>query len=141
MFASLSVFFTFINANVNQRKYESEKPDSFYLTKSASRINQIKILVLIIIIGMFKAEAQLLKDYPFTPVPFTKVSINDKFWAPRIVTNREVTIPDNFKKSEDTGRIKNFAVAGGLEEGEFEGIYYNDSDVFKIIEGARFFKY
>jgi len=106
--------------------------------KSACEINQIKNLILVIIIGIFKAEAQSFQDYPFTPVPFTKVSINDKFWAPRIVTNREVTIPDNFKKSEETGRIKNFAVAGGLEEGEFEGIYYNDSDVFKIIEGASY---
>ena len=64
--------------------------------KSACQINQIKTLTLVIIIGIFKVEAQSFKDYPFTPVPFTKVSINDKFWAPRIVTNREVTIPDNF---------------------------------------------
>jgi len=25
-----------------------------------------------------------------------------------------------------------------LEEGEFEGIYFNDSDVFKVIEGASY---
>jgi len=79
-----------------------------------------------------------LKDYPIQPVPFTAVKIVDQFWAPRIKTNKEVTIPYTFKKSEETGRIRNFSIAGGLEEGEFEGIFFNDSDVFKIIEGASY---
>ena len=75
-------------------------------------------------------------DYPFKPVPFTSVMIKDDFWAPRLETNRKVTIPYDFEKCEETGRIRNFAIAGGLEQGEFEGIFYNDSDVFKVIEGA-----
>ena len=78
------------------------------------------------------------QDYPLHPVAFTQVNINDSFWAPRIKTNREVTVPYTFEKSEETGRIRNFEIAGGLEEGEFEGIYFNDSDVFKIIEGASY---
>ena len=77
-------------------------------------------------------------DYPITPVPFTQVAISDDFWQPRLETNREVTIPYTFEKSEATGRINNFERAGGLEEGAFEGIYFNDSDVFKIIEGASY---
>ena len=68
-------------------------------------------------------------DYPIQPVPFTAVRVNDDFWAPRIKTNKEVTLPYTFKKSEETGRLRNFAIAGGLEEGEFEGIFFNDSDV------------
>lgn len=103
-----------------------------------TKIIELKILILIITISISSVKAQRIKDYPFSPVPFTSVSINDEFWAPRINTNREVTIPDTFKKSEETGRIRNFAVAGGLEEGEFEGIFYNDSDVFKIVEGASY---
>ena len=102
------------------------------------RIQKIKLVFLIIMISIIKVSAQSVKDYPFVPVPFTKVSINDEFWGPRILTNRRVTIPDTFEKSEETGRIKNFAIAGGLEEGEHEGIYFNDSDVFKIIEGAGY---
>ncbi|MDH5380992.1 MAG: glycoside hydrolase family 127 protein [Cyclobacteriaceae bacterium] len=77
-------------------------------------------------------------DYPITPVAFTAVNINDNFWAPRLETNRKVTIPYDFEKGEETGRHRNFAIAGGLEEGEFEGIFYNDSDVFKVIEGASY---
>ena len=79
-----------------------------------------------------------LVDYPIQPVPFTAVKVQDDFWAPRIQTNKEVTLPYTFKKSEETGRLRNFAIAGGLEEGEFEGIFFNDSDVFKIIEGASY---
>lgn len=77
-------------------------------------------------------------DYPIQPVPFTSVHIDDQFWTPRLETNRKVTLPYNFKKCEETGRIQNFAIAGGLVEGEFEGIYFNDSDVFKVIEGASY---
>jgi hypothetical protein len=38
------------------------------------------------------------KDYPITPVPFTAVKIADGFWAPRMETNRAVTIPAIFRK-------------------------------------------
>jgi DUF1680 family protein len=77
-------------------------------------------------------------DYPFKPVSFTRVTLTDDFWSPRLDVNRRVTIPYDFKKSEETHRIDNFAVAGGLKEGTFVGIRYNDSDVFKIIEGAAY---
>jgi len=71
-------------------------------------------------------------------VPFTNVTIADEFWAPRIATNRKVTIPYAFKKCEQTGRISNFAKAAGLMEGKFEGIYFNDSDLYKVIEAAAY---
>jgi len=72
------------------------------------------------------------------PLPFTAVRLNDSFWAPRLQTTRAVTLPYNFEKCEDTGRISNFAKAGGLAEGEFEGIYFNDSDVYKVLEAAAY---
>lgn len=77
-------------------------------------------------------------DYPIYPVQFTDVKISDIFWEKRLDVNKEITIPATFKKSEQTGRISNFAKAGGSEEGSFEGIFFNDSDVFKIIEGASY---
>ena len=77
-------------------------------------------------------------DYPITPVPFTGVTFDDGFWLPRLTTNREVTIPYDFAKCEETGRIDNFAKAAGLLEGPHEGIFYNDSDVFKVVEGAAY---
>lgn len=77
--------------------------------------------------------------YPFQPIPFTNVTIYDTFWSPRLETNRTVTIPYDFQKCEETGRIDNFDRAAGTMEGPLEGDYpFNDSDVFKIIEGAGY---
>jgi DUF1680 family protein len=73
-----------------------------------------------------------------TPVPFTEVALADSFWLPRIETNRKVTIPFIFKQCEETGRIDNFAIAGGLMKGEYKGERYNDTDVYKTIEGAAY---
>jgi DUF1680 family protein len=73
------------------------------------------------------------------PVPFTKVKLEDSFWKPRIETNRTVSIPSAFKKCEETGRIDNFALAGGLIRGEHRGDYpFDDTDVYKVIEGASY---
>jgi DUF1680 family protein len=87
---------------------------------------------------MFSTLVHAASDYPIQPVPFTQVHFEDAFWAPRLETNRTVTLPANFQKCEETGRISNFAKAGGLMEGKHEGIFFNDSDVFKIVEGAAY---
>jgi DUF1680 family protein len=78
-------------------------------------------------------------DYPVKPVAFNQVKLEDAFWAPRVKLNAELTIPYAFKQSEETGRVKNFDIAGGTLEGSFCSIYpFDDSDVYKIIEGAAF---
>ncbi|MFA5815904.1 MAG: glycoside hydrolase family 127 protein [Bacteroidales bacterium] len=78
-------------------------------------------------------------DYPIQPVAFNQVKLEDSFWAPRVKLNAELTIPYAFKQSEETGRIKNFDVAAGVEKGSFCSIYpFDDSDVYKIIEGASY---
>ncbi|OMF36921.1 hypothetical protein BK133_08390 [Paenibacillus sp. FSL H8-0548] len=71
-------------------------------------------------------------------VPFTKVSIDDAFWRPRLEVLKKVTLTTCLMKCEETGRISNFAKAGGLIEGKFEGIYFNDSDVYKVLEGVAY---
>lgn len=87
---------------------------------------------------MMSAACAAQSDYPFRPVPFTAVHVQDGFWTPRMETNRLTTIWYDFKKCEETGRIKNFAVAGGLEQGRFAGRPFDDSDVYKVIEGASY---
>jgi len=79
-----------------------------------------------------------VKDYPVQPVPFTAVRIQDGFWSPRMETNRLTTVWYDFKKCEETGRIDNFAKAGRLMPGKFRGTPFDDSDVFKVIEGAAY---
>ncbi len=78
-------------------------------------------------------------EYPIQPISFIKVQITDKFWASRIETNRKVTIPLAFKKCEETGRINNFSKAAGLIDDDIVPFFpFDDSDVYKIIEGAAY---
>jgi len=79
-----------------------------------------------------------MSDYPIQPITFEKVAVTKGFWAERLETNRRSTLPACLKKCEETGRIHNFEVAGGLKDGGFQGIFFNDSDVFKIVEGAAY---
>lgn len=102
------------------------------------------IVFLIILTLNFSCVKKIDEDYPFQPVPFTDVEINDNFWAPRLKINRIVTIPYAFQQCEETGRIKNFeeaakVIAGEIEQGTFHTVYpFDDSDVYKIIEGASY---
>jgi DUF1680 family protein len=82
-------------------------------------------------------------DYPVQPVPFTAVKLNDVFWAPRIETNRKVTIPAAFQKCEETGRVNNFERAAQALRGEphdmkAPGYPFDDTDLYKVIEGASY---
>ena len=86
--------------------------------------------------------AETPPDYPFQPVPFTAVHLTDAFWAPRIETNRLTTIPYAFGKCEETGRMDNFVRAGSVLRGRtlsntnLPGFPFDDTDVYKVIEGA-----
>lgn len=77
-------------------------------------------------------------DYHIHPVSFTEVSVKDAFWSPRMETNQNITIPYTFQQCENTHRIDNFVIAGGLKKGYHRGYRFNDSDVYKIIEGAAY---
>ena len=96
------------------------------------------ILLAVALTSLSSLPAAQQSDYPIQPVPFHQVKIQGGFWGPRLETNRNVTLWANLDKCEETGRLANFAVAGGRIEGGFEGIYFNDSDVFKVIEGASY---
>ncbi len=78
------------------------------------------------------------KDYPFRPVPFTAVRLTDDFWAPRLEINRTVSVPYALKMNEETGRVDNFRKAARLMTGPYKGKRYNDSDVYKVMEGAAY---
>ncbi|CAM4496920.1 hypothetical protein FHS16_005528 [Paenibacillus endophyticus] len=71
-------------------------------------------------------------------VPFTSVEIQDAFWRPRLEVLKKTTVRTCLDQCEATGRIANFSKAAGLMDGEYEGMYYNDSDVYKVIEGAAY---
>ena len=95
------------------------------------------VAMIAVFVTLANCQAQQQSDN-LTAVPFTDITVADEFWAPRMETNRKVTVRYDFQKCEQTGRIDNFAKAGGLMEGQFEGIYFNDSDLYKVIEGAAY---
>ncbi|NDV84150.1 glycoside hydrolase family 127 protein [Bacteroides sp. 51] len=78
-------------------------------------------------------------DYPISSISFTDVKFTDDFWAPRIKTNQEVTIPIALHQCEITGRVDNFKKAAGLMDGYFNTEYpFDDTDIYKILEGASY---
>lgn len=94
--------------------------------------------------GEEKGPGQLQQDYPYQPVPFTDVHFRDRFWAPRIETNRAVTIPYAFEKCEESKRFYNFERAARRLRGEEltdlspPGLTFDDTDPYKVLEGASF---
>ncbi len=83
-------------------------------------------------------QSTLKLDYNVKPVSFSKVNVDDAFWGPRLETSRTVTIPYAFEQCQATDRISNFEKAAGLLEGGHKGARFNDSDVYKIMEGAAY---
>src|SRR5919199_833187 len=78
------------------------------------------------------------RDYPIQAVNFTAVHFTDQFWLPRIKTNHTVTIPASFARCESTGRVKNFEMAA-LRSGKFCTTFpFDDTDIYKTIEGASY---
>lgn len=103
------------------------------------RFRIIMLLALAVYVSACTNSPKRAADYPIRPVPFTSVKLTDDFWAPRIKKNASVTIPIAFDYCESTGRVRNFEIAGGLDTGKFQTLYpFDDSDAFKIMEGAAY---
>ena len=114
-------------------------------------MKRIFIATLFLMAGTLTSLAQ--SGYPYTQVPFTSVKITpNTFWGDRIQAAREVTIPLAFSKCESEHRYKNFEMAAytlqhpghaGLQTPEwdvskFMGFSFDDTDVYKTIEGASY---
>ncbi|MCB0689068.1 MAG: glycoside hydrolase family 127 protein [Saprospiraceae bacterium] len=82
-------------------------------------------------------SVDLYADYPINPVDIRHVKINDQFWLPIIKRVQENTIDYAIHKCSEEGRFDNFLIAGGVMDGEVKGhMPFDDTDVYKIIEGA-----
>ena len=67
------------------------------------------------------------------PIPHPRVTFNDRFWAPRIETNRLVTLPIEYEQCRKTGRIGMWTWKPGRPNPPH--IFW-DSDVAKWLEAA-----
>jgi len=97
------------------------------------------------IIGLFSlmatgaiahAQSSLLK---MEPVSFSQVSITDNFWKPKIDKVATKTLAACIYQTEvATPRIKNFEKVARKKGEKHEGIFYDDSDVFKALEAMAY---
>jgi DUF1680 family protein len=99
----------------------------------------LAVAFLIILPGCGEKKKARIKSRVIEAVDFNQVEVADNFWSKRIEINRTITIPAIFGKCQETGRIDNFAIAGGLKKGEYKGVYpFDDTDVYKAIEAASY---
>jgi len=91
-----------------------------------------------LILLSFLMHISFAQNKSIQPVPLKDVKLHQGFWHERLENARTVMIPHVFHQCEETGRIDNFAVAGGLKKGVFQGTRFDDSDVFKVVEGAAY---
>ena len=96
------------------------------------------------LLALSSSVVQEKPDYPIKPVTFTKVHLNDVFWAPRIEINRTASIPSAFEQCELTGRVNLFDRAAAVLRADTSvdtrppGYPFDESDLYKVIEGASY---
>lgn len=80
-----------------------------------------------------------------TDVPLHQIQIKDAFWDKYIRLVKDVILPyqwntlnDNVKDAAPSHCIKNFKIAAGEAEGDFEGAVFQDTDVAKWLEAVAF---
>ena len=101
--------------------------------------NLLLALSVLVTIPGFAETKNNSHGYPIDPVPFTSVKVTDNFWGQRLKASREVTIPLAFSKCEETGRYENFVKAAHPSDTiTVGGLSFDDTDVYKTIEGASY---
>ncbi len=84
------------------------------------------------------AAAQTRKGMKLSEVPFTQVTIADRFWKPRRDTNRKVSLKHSLDQLEKTNNLRNFDLAAqGKREG-YSGPVFMDSDLYKTLEAVAY---
>jgi DUF1680 family protein len=76
---------------------------------------------------------------PLAPVPQARVRIDDAFWAPRLQTNRMVTIPLIYQRCVETGRLAVLRSPGESQSGEMARLSdVWESEISKWLEAASY---
>jgi hypothetical protein len=79
------------------------------------------------------------------PLPLKQITFTDPFWVRLINLVREKVIPyqweimnDRIPGAAKSHCIKNFEIAAGRRDGEFYGMVFQDSDLYKWLEAVAF---
>lgn len=101
--------------------------------------NRLSIVIIAALMALPLSAQKKSHGYPVSPVPFTQVKVTDHFWGQRLDASRKVTIPLAFSKCEETGRYRNFEnAAHPCDTFKVGGFSFDDTDVYKTIEGASY---
>lgn len=96
------------------------------------------ILFLVVAFNQVSVHAQN-EHVKINAVNFSNVLITDAFWKPKIDKVATKTLEACIYQTEfKTGRIRNFEKASRNKGEQHEGIYFDDSDVFKAIEAMAY---
>lgn len=78
-------------------------------------------------------------------VNLAKIHIEDDFWSEKqnliadvVIPFQEMVLNDQVAGVEKSHAFANFRIAAGLEQGEFYGMVFQDSDVAKWLEGVAY---
>lgn len=94
------------------------------------------ILVILTIIGL---NQSVYAQESLQGVNFSSLTITDNFWKPRLQTIAAKTLDACITQTEiKTPRIRNFEKIVNKTGERHEGIYYDDSDVYKAIEAIAY---
>jgi hypothetical protein len=112
------------------------------MKKTLNNFTAFQWAFIFVVLSILSASAELIaqnRDYPIQPVTFNHVHVQDEFWAPRINVNADITIPYVLQKCRETGRFDNFLKAAGKKPPtNLTEFPFDDSDVFKVIEGVSY---
>ncbi len=79
------------------------------------------------------------------PLDLRAVHVEDKYWSTYMNLIRDTVIPyqweainDRVPDAEPSHAMRNFRIAAGLEEGEFAGFFFQDTDLYKWLEAVGF---
>ncbi|HSR06460.1 MAG TPA: beta-L-arabinofuranosidase domain-containing protein, partial [Bryobacteraceae bacterium] len=89
--------------------------------------------------SQIRSAASYASHPVMTPVDFSQVKISDSFWYPKQKKVATATLSACIYQTEQkTGRIRNFEKVARRQGEAHEGIYYDDSDVYKALEAIAY---
>ena len=102
------------------------------------KIYTSSLLILFALFLSFQADSQE-NHVKINPISFSNVIVNDAFWKPKIDKVATKTLQACIYQTEEkTGRIRNFEKAARNKGEQHEGVFYDDSDVFKALEAMAY---
>lgn len=102
------------------------------------QIKYFAFVALLLSLGSAAVRAQSPAEiFQFTS--FSEVNITDDFWKPKIDNVATVTLKACIYQTEtNSPRIRNFEKVARAKKEKHEGIYYDDSDVYKALEAMGY---